>query len=130
MTNITQIIIALIGLCSTIITAVIVPYVKNRLSDSQWNKLKELVATGVAAAEQLSRTGEISKEERKDYVVDLIKKSGVIESLAKYGITVNIEEIYDMIEAEVYILPNKITNTEYKKMAEQAIEAKISDIGK
>lgn len=120
--NLTEIIVALIGLCGTIITVVVVPYVRGKMGDEQWKKMKELIEVGVAAAEQLSMTGVITKDDRKQYVVDSINKSGIIERMKKLGINIDIEEIYDLIEASVYNLPNKLTNTQYQKIAEQKVE--------
>lgn len=124
--NITEIIIALIGLCGTIVTAVFIPYIRSQMTDAQWNRMRELITVGVSAAEQLSIVGKISKEDRKEYVIDLIKGSGIVEKLRRLGVGIDIADIYDLvndlIESEVYNLPNKMTNQEYKKIAEQKVE--------
>lgn len=121
--NLTEIVVALIGLLGTICTAVVVPYIKGKIGDAKWEELRKKISTGVSAAEQLSNTGVISKAARKQHVIDAVNNSGILQSMKRWGITVDIEEIYDMIEAAVYDLPSKITTNEVKKIAEQKVEA-------
>ena len=49
--DITQIIVALIGLLSVIITSVVVPLIRSKLTNSQWESIKNYALAGVQAAE-------------------------------------------------------------------------------
>lgn len=49
--DITQIVVALIGLMSLVITSVIVPLIKSKLTDAQWQMVKTYAIAGVQAAE-------------------------------------------------------------------------------
>lgn len=72
--DLTQIILAIITLIGGIITRYLIPWIKSKLDDHQYEALKILVRTGVFAAEQLF-TSEQWKE-KKQYVVDLLKENG------------------------------------------------------
>lgn len=120
--DITQICVALITLAGTIITAVLVPYIKTKLSVEQQKKLQTWIQVAVSAAEQLSKTGVISKDARKQYVLNFLEK---------HNMTADVDLIDTMLEGAVYDLPTKLTNDEVKKLAaaevkkytEAAIEA-------
>ena len=49
--DLTQIVVALIGLLGLIITSVIVPLIKSKLTDAQWQMVKTYAIAGVQAAE-------------------------------------------------------------------------------
>ena len=49
--DITQIVVALIGLMSLVITSVIVPLIKSKLTDAQWQMIETYAIAGVQAAE-------------------------------------------------------------------------------
>lgn len=72
--DLTQIILAVIALLSAIITGFVIPWLKNKLTDHQYDTLAALVRVGVFAAEQLF-TSEQWKE-KKQYVVDLLNENG------------------------------------------------------
>ena len=72
--DLTQIILAVIALLSAIITGFVIPWLKNKLTDHQYDTLAALVRVGVFAAEQLF-TSEQWKE-KKQYVVDLLQENG------------------------------------------------------
>lgn len=120
--DITQICVALITLAGTVITAILVPYIKTKLTAEQQKKLQTWIQVGVSAAEQLSKTGVISKDARKQYVLDFLER---------HNMTADLDLIETMLEGAVYDLPAKLTTTEVKKLAaaevkkytEAAIEA-------
>lgn len=120
--DLTPIIVALIGLLSTICTCCVVPLIKSKLTADQWARLQNVINVAVAAAEQLSKTGIITKDARKEYVLNAVNDSGILDAMKKRGITVDISQIYDMLEASVYTLPNKITTNEVRKITEQKVE--------
>ena len=72
--DLTQIILAIITLIGAIITRYVIPWIKSKLSDHQYETFTALVRVGVFAAEQLF-TSEQWKE-KKQYVVDLLKENG------------------------------------------------------
>ena len=79
--DLTQIIMAVIALLSAIITGFVIPWLKNKLTDHQYDALATLVRVGVYAAEQLF-TSEMWKE-KKEYVVNLLKQNGyTVDTLA------------------------------------------------
>lgn len=74
MIDITQIVVALIGLLSTIITAFLIPFLRNKLNDRQNEVFDSVVRVGVYAAEQIF--GAAKGTEKKEYVVNLLKERG------------------------------------------------------
>ena len=72
--NLTEIILAVISLIGAIITRYVIPWIKNKLNDHQYEVFNGLVRTGVYAAEQIFSTEQW--KEKKQYVVDLLKENG------------------------------------------------------
>ena len=72
--DLTQIILAIITLIGAIITRYLIPWIKDRLDDRQYDVFATLVRVGVYAAEQLF-TSEQWKE-KKQYVLDLLVENG------------------------------------------------------
>lgn len=72
--DLTQIILAIITLIGAIITRYVIPWIKNKLNDHQYDALCALVRTGVFAAEQLFKSEQW--KEKKQYVVDLLLENG------------------------------------------------------
>lgn len=91
MTDITPIVEAVIALLAAIITIVIVPLIRSKLGETQYNRLLAWVKAGVAAAEQLCKEpGSGAK-----------KKAYVLGYLQERGVTYNASAIDTMIEAAV-----------------------------
>lgn len=72
--DLTQIILAVITLIGAVLTGFVIPWLKNKLTDHQYDTLATLVRVGVYAAEQLF-TSDMWKE-KKQYVVDLLSENG------------------------------------------------------
>ena len=72
--DLTQIILAIITMIGAIITRYLIPWIKNKLDDRQYEVLATLVRVGVYAAEQLFSRDEW--KEKKQYVVDLLSENG------------------------------------------------------
>ena len=90
--NITPIIEAAFALIAAIITAVVVPYIRSKTTDTQQAELMALVRIAVTAAEQLYiGTGKGAE-----------KKAYVLAWLAERGITVDANKLDAMIESAVY----------------------------
>lgn len=89
--NLQPIISAVIALIAAIITTVLIPYIKGKITQQQYDRLLEAVRIAVAAAEQLF-TSPQSGADKKQYVQ---------EFLAAQGYDVSDQEIDTMIEATV-----------------------------
>ena len=108
--DLTQIILAVIALLSAIITGFVIPWLRNKLTDHQYDTLAALVRVGVFAAEQLF-TSEQWKE-KKQYVVDLLEENGY---------KVDVTAVDALIEATVREL--RIEQGQTPKNQEAAAEA-------
>jgi LL-H family phage holin len=99
--DLTQIIIALIGLLATVATCYIIPYLKTKTSEERWDYLCMVASTAVYAAEQL---GVANKFQTKlDYAFTYVKTI-----LAAQNIHFNNDIIRAAIEAAVYEIKNMI----------------------
>lgn len=92
MFDITPIIEGLLLLAATIVTYVLIPYIKTKTSQKQQEELKEWVKIAVQAAEQIF-TGPGRGAEKKKYVLDWLSQN---------GIKVETKKLDALIEATVY----------------------------
>lgn len=88
--DLTQIILSIITLIGAVLTGFVIPWLKNKLTDHQYETLSALVRVGVFAAEQIFATEQW--KEKKQYVVDLLEENGY---------TVNTTAVDALIEATV-----------------------------
>ena len=72
--DLTQIVVALIGLLSALITYRLIPWLKANTNIKQQAMIKAAVQTAVYAAEQIYGAGE--GEKKFDYVVNWLKEQG------------------------------------------------------
>lgn len=72
--DLTQIILAVITVIGGLIARYVIPWLKDKLDDRQYNVLSALVRVGVFAAEQIFTSDQW--KEKKQYVVDLLKENG------------------------------------------------------
>ena len=72
--DLTQIILAVLTLAGTIITRYLIPWLKSKTSERQFDALKILARTGVYAAEQIFTTDQW--REKKEYVLNLLEENG------------------------------------------------------
>jgi hypothetical protein len=96
MFDITIIIEAAFALIAAVITAIVIPYIKNKTTVAQQEKINNWVRIGVAAAEQIY-VGSNRGVEKKAHVLNFLKSKGV---------TFDVESVDAMIEAAVYELTN------------------------
>lgn len=91
--DITNLIECAIALISALISAFLIPYIKNQLGESKRTKLCFWTEVAVKAAEQLygSKTG----RQKKEYVAAFLLSKGIV---------VDIDEVTALIESEVYKL--------------------------
>lgn len=98
MIDLTEIIIAVIGLIATVLTTFLIPYLKQKLSAEHFAEVQMWVNIGVKAAEMLY-TGTGRGEEKKAYVVEFLKTKGY---------TLDATIIENMIEAAVLEMQNSM----------------------
>lgn len=91
MADLTPIITAVLTLIFSLITAFLIPYIKAKTTDEQFNTIKLWVQVAVQAAEMLY-VGSGRGEEKKQYVIEFLKSK---------GFTLNAEEIENLIESAV-----------------------------
>ena len=91
MVDLTPIITAVLTLIFSLITAFLIPYIKAKTTDEQFNTIKLWAQVAVQAAEMLY-VGSGRGEEKKQYVIEFLKSK---------GFTLNAEEIENLIESAV-----------------------------
>lgn len=90
--DITQIVVAVIGLLSIIITSVVVPLIKSKLTNSQWQSIMNYALAGVQAAEIIFNA-QGKGEEKLDWASDFIEAQ-----CKEHGIEIDMETIRVAIE--------------------------------
>lgn len=89
--DMTQVVIAVVGLMSVVLTAVIVPLIKSKLTADQWENLKNYAVAAVQAAEILFGAGH--GKEKLDYAMKYIEKE-----CAAHGIKVDTDSVRVAVE--------------------------------
>ena len=87
-----QIILALIGLLGTAITAIVVPLIKAKYDAEKRAKVYEYIEIAVNAAEQILKVEDPTGQKRKQFVVDYLNNK---------GLKVSMQDLNMMIEAAV-----------------------------
>lgn len=95
MIDFTPIIQAIIALIAVVVTTYVIPMLKKKMSNSDFELLMTIVQEAVLAAEQII-DGTKKGNEKKEYVLTY-----VIETLRKKNITYNIDDVNIAIEAAV-----------------------------
>ena len=72
-TDITPIIEAVIALIATVITVLVIPWMKSKVSASKWENLQAWAEAGVNAAEAIFIGSKLGKDKRK-YVEKYLKE--------------------------------------------------------
>lgn len=91
MVDLTQIIVAILTLIFSLISAFLIPYLKNKLGAEKLETVKFWVNIAVEAAEMIY-VGTGRGQEKKEYVVKFLNSK---------GFNLNFEEIDSLIEAAV-----------------------------
>ncbi len=74
--GVVQIILAIIGLLGTVITAILVPWIKIKYDAEKRAKIYEYVDIAVNAADQILKVEDPTGEKRKQFVVDYLNDKG------------------------------------------------------
>ena len=91
MVDLTQIIVAALSFMLSLVSAFLIPYIKEKVTAEQFATIKLWVKVAVQAAEMLY-VGSGRGEEKKKYVVEFLNSK---------GFTLNTKEIDNLIEAAV-----------------------------
>lgn len=90
MIDVTDIVVAVIGLLSVIITSVVVPWLKSKTNTQNQETIHAIAMTAVYAAQQILKANEDKKNYAMNYMVDALKER---------GISLSIDEIEACVEA-------------------------------
>lgn len=75
MINITPLCEAIITLAIMVITTFVVPYLKNKMGDQKYNKMKDWIKIGVQAAEMIFTESGLGQK-KKEYVLRFLEQKG------------------------------------------------------
>lgn len=92
MIDVTQIIVALIGLLAAVLTAVAIPWLRAKVGERRWVQLETIARVAVQAAEQIFSGG----PSKLDYAMDRAR-----EALAAMGIKFDDATVRAAIESAV-----------------------------
>lgn len=93
--DLTQVVLALVGLLASIVTGYLIPWLRTKAGNEKWMQLVKTAEVAVEAAEKLGITGEIENKLR--YATDI-----TTDTLAAKKITYDEHVIRAAIEAAVY----------------------------
>lgn len=91
MVDLTQVVVAILTLIVSMVSAFLVPYLKTKIGAEKLENIRFWVNIAVEAAEQIY-TGSGRGKEKKEYVLKFLQSK---------GFTLNAEEIENIIEAAV-----------------------------
>ena len=92
MVDITQIVVALIGLLGIVITTLVAPLIKAKTTTTQWANIVAWTKTAVTAAEVIYK-GSGRGEEKRDYVLEWVTTEA-----KKHGIKVDVDAVRIALE--------------------------------
>lgn len=101
MIDMTELVVAILGILGAVITTFYIPYLKQKLNSEQFSQLKLIINVAVEAAEMLYK-GSNRGPEKKEYVIKCIN-----EFLATHKLKVDFSIIENMIESAVLELKDK-----------------------
>lgn len=96
--DLTPIIEATIGLIGVILTAFVVPAIKQKIDKNKLEKLKYWATVAVQAVEEADRNGTLPKSEKFDKAMEIIQAQ---------GFKIDTESLKSVIDAEVWSLINQ-----------------------
>ncbi len=105
--DVTEVVVALIGFLSIVITTVVFPLIKSKLTNSQWETIKNYALAGVQAAEILIGAGNGIKkfEKAKQYIEKQCAAHGI--KIDTDTIQIAIENAWKDLGLDHKQLPNK-----------------------
>ena len=106
MIDITTVIETIIILICSIITAFVIPYIKKKITNEQFDFLNKIIKTAVYAAEVMIK-GEGKGDEKRNYVINYVKS--VCE---EHGITYDANQVRQIIEKSWIELSQEVIKNE------------------
>lgn len=103
MIDITEIVLAVIGLCFVLITKRFIPWINSKTSVKQQELIKSISKSVVYAAQQLFDKEAV--EEKKAYAMERVESE-----LARYGIKLSTQEIDTYIEGTLKDAKTSLAN--------------------
>lgn len=100
--DLTVIIEAVAALIAAILSAFVIPWIRSKTTNEQFDKIQMWVEVAVEAAEQLY-TGSGRGAEKKAYVVEFLEAK---------GFTIDADSLDKLIEAAVFNLPSYIKSAD------------------
>lgn len=100
--DLTVIIEAVAALIAAILSAFVIPWIRSKTTNEQFDKIQMWVEVAVEAAEQLY-TGSGRGAEKKAYVVEFLEAK---------GFTIDADSLDKLIEAAVFNLPSYIESAD------------------
>ncbi len=96
--DITPILEAIIGLAATVVTCLLIPYIRSKTTAQEQKEINNWVRIAVAAAEQIF-AGDGRGEEKYQYVISVLRE---------HGLDVDESRIKALIESAVYGLTHDL----------------------
>ena len=106
MIDITTVIETIIILICSIITAFVIPYIKKKITNEQFDFLNKIIKTAVYAAEVMIK-GEGKGDEKRNYVINYVKS--VCE---EHGITYDANQVRQILEMSWLELSQEVIKNE------------------
>jgi len=101
---VSAVLVALVGLAGVVLTSVVIPYIRTKVSAEQLQKVREIARLAVAATEQIAPGLEVQGREK---YYEALRRAG--ELAASVGIDVN-DPVWDtLIEQAVHEMNNVIS---------------------
>ena len=97
MINLTKIILEVLGIAASAVSAFLIPWIKGKIGEQKWYKFTRGVSIAVDAAEQLGITKQV--EDKYKYALSRVKIY-----MVEHNLTYDEETIRAAIEAHVYYL--------------------------
>ena len=92
--DLTEIIVALIGLLASVLTILVTPWIRSKVGNARWEQLQMIARVAVQAAEQLGVTGKV--DNKFEFAMNRVQKE-----LSEYRLSFDQETIRDAIESAV-----------------------------
>lgn len=98
MTDLTDIIKAILALLAVLVSTFLIPYIKQKVDAEKLDKMRKWVRIAVEAAEQIYR-GSGHGAEKKEYVLSFLRD---------HGFTVDAEKLETLVESAVLELKKQL----------------------
>lgn len=101
--DMTQVFLSLLSLITVIVTSVLVPWIKTKITAQQQDTIQRLAKVAVRAAQQLF--GDDYPDDKKDYALEYVSNM-----LKKYHINLSVDDISTYIEGALKEIKLSVDN--------------------